>query len=132
MVLLAGGTFAGQKEQEAPFGGQHVQTNIKLLMTAAVIFSLLLTVRSFAASQIRIVRMSDVHGDVQIDRNTGQGYEKAFLNFPLTQGVKIQTKQDGRAEVEFEDGSALPSITPDTVIEFPQLSLGERIHQSEP
>src|ERR1700745_1601038 len=95
---------------------------IKLLVAAAVISSLLLTVRSFAASQIRIVRLSDVHGDVQIDRNTGQGYEKAFLNLPLTQGVKIQTKQDGRAEVEFEDGSTL-RITPDAVIEFPQLSL---------
>jgi hypothetical protein len=57
--------------------------SIKLLMTAAVISSLLLTVRSFATSQIRIVRLSDVHGDVQIDRDTGQGYEKAFLNLPL-------------------------------------------------
>ena len=121
-----------RKSRRRRLGDSMYKLNIKLLMTAAVIFSLLLTVRSFAASQIRIVRMSDVHGDVQIDRNTGQGYEKAFLNFPLTQGVKIQTKQDGRGEVEFEDGSALPSITPDTVIEFPQLSLGERIHQSEP
>ena len=96
--------------------------SIKRLMTAAVISSLLLTVRSFATSQIRIVRLSDVHGDVQIDRNTGQGYEKAFLNLPLTQGVKIQTKQDGRAEAEFEDGSTV-RITPDAMIEFPQLSL---------
>src|ERR1700747_1960925 len=96
--------------------------SIKLPMTAAVISSLLLTVRSFATSQIRIVRLSDVHGDVQIDSNTGQGYEKAFLNLPLTQGVKIQTKQDGRAEVEFEDGST-SRITPAAVINFPHLSL---------
>jgi hypothetical protein len=105
LVQLARGTFAAQIEQKAPFGGNMYKLSIKLLMTAAVISSLLLTVRSFAASQIRIVRLSDVHGDVQIDRNTGQGYEKAFLNLPLTQGVKIQTKQDGRAGVEFEDGS---------------------------
>src|ERR1700745_1573036 len=95
---------------------------IKLLVAAAVISSLLLTVRSFADSQIRIVRLSDVQGDVQIDRNTGQGYEKAFLNLPITQGVKIQTKQDSRAEVESEDGSTL-RITSDAVIKFPQLSL---------
>ena len=67
------------------------------------------------------MRLSEVQGDVQVDRNTGQ-YEKAFLNLPITQGVKVQTGKDGRAEVEFEDGSTL-RMTPDTVIEFPQLSL---------
>jgi hypothetical protein len=101
--------------------------SIKLLMTAAVASSLLLsvpslTVSAFADSQARVVRLSQVQGDVQIDRNVGQGYEKAFLNLPVTQGVKLQTKKDGRAEVEFEDGSTL-RVTPDTVIGFPQLSL---------
>jgi hypothetical protein len=41
---------------------------------------------------------------------------------PVTQGNKIRTGDDGRAEVEFEDGSAL-RMTPNTVLEFPQLSL---------
>jgi hypothetical protein len=59
---------------------------------------------------------------VQVDRNTGQGFEKAFLNLPITRGLKLQTKHDGRAEVEFEDGSTL-RVTPDTLITFPQLSL---------
>jgi hypothetical protein len=77
---------------------------------------------AFADSQVRVVRLSEVQGDVKIDRNLGQGYEKAFLNLPITQGVKLQTKGGGRAEVEFEDGSTL-RITPDTIIEFPQLSL---------
>jgi FecR protein len=112
----------GSNEQEAPFGDNMYQLSIKLLMTTAVASSLLLVVPSFADSQTRIVRLSDVHGDVQIDRNTRQGYDKAFVNLPLTQGVKIQTKQDGRAEVEFEDGSTV-RITPDAMIEFPQLSL---------
>jgi hypothetical protein len=101
--------------------------SVKLLLTAAVVFSLLstipfLAVSALADSQARVVRLSDVQGDVQIDRNAGQGYEKAFLNLPITQGVKLQTKGDGRAEVEFEDGSTL-RVTPDTVIAFPQLSL---------
>jgi hypothetical protein len=95
---------------------------IKLLLAAAVASSFLLTNSSFADSQARVVRLSEVQGDVQIDRNLGQGYEKAFLNLPITQGVKLQTRKDGRAEVEFEDGSTL-RITPDTVIDFPQLSL---------
>ena len=76
----------------------------------------------FADSQVRIVRLSDVQGDVQVDRKTGQGYEKAFLNLPITQGMKIRTGKSGRAELEFEDSSSL-RIIPDTVIEIPQLSL---------
>jgi hypothetical protein len=90
-------------------------------LTAAAL-SLLLTVPAFADSQARVVRLSEVQGDVKVDRNAGQGIEKAFLNLPITQGIKLQTKNDGRAEVEFEDGSTL-RVTPDTVIDFPQLSL---------
>jgi hypothetical protein len=95
--------------------------SIKSFVTATVASFVLLIVPAFADSQARIVRLSEVQGDVQIDRNTGQ-YEKAFLNLPLTQGVKLQTRNDGRAEVEFEDGSTL-RITPNTVISLPQLSL---------
>ncbi|MGH9501052.1 MAG: DUF6600 domain-containing protein [Terriglobales bacterium] len=68
------------------------------------------------------MRLSDAEGDVLIDRNTGQGYEKAFLNLPLVQGMKIQTGKDGRAGLELEDGSTL-RLTPDSVLEIPQLSL---------
>src|SRR5437899_4557230 len=95
--------------------------SIALLSLAALACSLL-AVPSFADSQARIVRLSNVEGDVQIDRNTGQGYEKAFLNLPITQGAKLRAKNDGRAEVEFEDGSTV-RLTPGTVVEFPQLSL---------
>jgi hypothetical protein len=96
--------------------------SMKLLSAAAAGFCLLLTVPAFADSQIRMVRLSEVQGDVQVDRNTGQGLEKAFLNLPITQGVVLKTKRDGRAEVEFEDGSTV-RLTPDTVIDFAQLSL---------
>ena len=57
---------------------------------------------------------------VQIDRNTGQGFEKAFLNLPITQGTKIRTGADSRAEIEFEDGTTL-RLTPGTAVEFPEL-----------
>jgi hypothetical protein len=77
---------------------------------------------TFADSQARIVRLGDAQGDVRVDRNTGQGYEKAFLNLPITQGMKIQTGKDGRAALELEDGSSL-RLTPNTVLEIPQLSL---------
>jgi hypothetical protein len=92
-----------------------------LLITLAA-FTFLLTIPSFADSQARIVRLSQVDGNVQIDRNTGQGYEKAFLNLPVTQGVKLRTGADGRAEIEFENGSTL-RLAPDTVVEFSELAL---------
>src|SRR5437016_2859948 len=65
----------------------------------------LLPLPALANSQARIVRLSDVEGTVQIDRDAGQGYERAFLNMPIVQGTKLWTKDDGRAEVEFEDGT---------------------------
>ena len=77
---------------------------------------------AMADSQARIVRLSDVQGAVEIDRNTGQGYEKAIANMPLVEGMKLAAKAEGRAEVEFEDGSTV-RITPNTKIEFTALSL---------
>jgi hypothetical protein len=76
-------------------------------------------------SHVRIVRLSQViaprASDVQIDRNTGRGFENAFLNLPITEGTKLKTDV-GLAEVEFEDNSSL-RITPHTEIEFTQLAL---------
>ncbi len=98
------------------------RTTALSVLTLLVLVCGLLAIPSFADSQARIVRLSQVDGAVQIDRNTGQGFEKAFLNLPITQGMKLKTGLDGLAEVEFEDGSAV-RITPNTVISFPDLSL---------
>lgn len=97
-------------------------SKLNLWIALAVLIGGLVAVPVFADSQARIVRLSSVEGDVQIDRNTGQGYEKAFLNLPISQGVTLHANKDARAEVEFEDGSTL-RITPGTLIEFPTLSL---------
>ena len=90
-----------------------------LLLLAAFVCGLF-TLFAFADSQVRIVRLSDLDGEVQIDHGTG--YEKALRNMPITQGAKLWTKGGGLAEVEFEDGSTV-RLTPDTIVEFPQLSL---------
>lgn len=87
-----------------------------------LIASLLFTTLCFADSQVRIVRLSSVDGDVQVDRNTGQGFERAFLNLPITEGVKLQTGSGGRAEIEFEDGSVV-RLTPGALVEFSRLAL---------
>src|SRR5579862_2883437 len=77
---------------------------------------------AFADSQARIVRLSNVEGAVVVDRNSGQGYENAFLNMPIVQGMKVATKDDGRAEIEFEDGSTV-RIGPKSTLEFSALGL---------
>jgi hypothetical protein len=96
---------------------------ITVLVLAALVCGLL-ALPALASSHSRIVRLSDVEGAVQIDRNTGQGYEKAFLNMPITEGTKLWAKQDGRAEIEFEDSSVV-RIVPNTKINFSQLSLAD-------
>src|SRR6202041_4082527 len=93
-----------------------------MVLTAFV--CVFLAVPAAAESQARIVRLSDVQGGVQIDKNTGLGFENAFLNLPITQGTQVKTHDRGRAEVEFEDGSTL-RLTPNTTVEFRTLGLSE-------
>src|ERR1700721_3376372 len=79
---------------------------------------------ALAGSQARIVRLSDVQGSVQIDKNTGLGFENAFLNLPVMQGAQLRTRSTGRVEIEFEDGSTI-RLGPDTAVEFSTLSLSD-------
>jgi FecR protein len=74
-----------------------------------------------ADSQARIVRLSDVQGSVQINKNSGLGFENAFVNLPITQGTQLRTGATGRAEIEFEDGSSM-RLGPNTNVEFSHLS----------
>src|SRR5580698_3580069 len=78
-------------------------------------------VRAPGTSKVRIVRLSEVKGAVQLDRNTGVGFEQAMPNLPIVEGNHLQTGT-GVAEVEFEDNSTL-RLAPDTVIDFPELEL---------
>src|SRR5208283_4619628 len=91
-----------------------------MILTAMV--CTLCALPAVADSQVRIVRLSDVQGTVQIDKNSGLGFENAFLNMPVTQGSQLRTGANGRAEVEFEDGSSM-RLTPNTTVEFSTLSL---------
>jgi hypothetical protein len=79
---------------------------------------------AMADSQARIVRLSDVQGSVQIDKNTGLGFENAFINLPITQGTQLRTGDTGKAEIEFEDGSSM-RLTPHTTVQFSALSLSD-------
>jgi len=91
------------------------------LITLLILWS---AVACVADSQARIVRLSYLEGDVQLDRGDGNGYARAFLNMPLIEGASLWAKDDGRAEVEFEDGSTL-RLAPGAIVRFGELRLRE-------
>ena len=71
-------------------------------------------------TQVRIVRLSFVEGDVRYHRPDGL-WEAAVLNLPIQQGFGLQTA-DGYAEVEFGNGLVV-RLANDTSLEFTVLAL---------
>jgi len=77
-----------------------------------------------SVSYARIVRLSYVSGDVQIVRpDQSDKWQAAFANMPIQQGFTLGTN-DGRAEVEFENGSAL-WLAEKSMLQFTELSLSD-------
>ena len=97
------------------------RTGMLLIVCFAVAGGLLATSAS-ADSKIRIVRLSEVQGSVQISHAGGEALGRAFINLPVVEGTRVKTGVDGRAEVEFEDGSTL-RLAPGTELRFTHLSL---------
>ena len=76
---------------------------------------------SQANSKVRIVRLSEVKGEVQLDRKIDRGFENAMANLPVTEGASLKTG-NGVAEVEFEDNSTV-RVAQNSLVEFPRLEL---------
>ncbi len=66
---------------------------------------------------VRGVRLSDAEGGVQILQGTQLLTDQAPPNMTLYEGTRIITADDGRAEVEMDDGSML-RLTPDSSLSF--------------
>ena len=54
----------------------------------------------------------------------GQGLERAILNSPVVEGTHLVTGNDGLAEVEFENQSAL-RLTENSEVKFSQLLMND-------
>lgn len=65
------------------------------------------------AQAARAVRLSYVEGDVHLFQGSQALTDQAVANTPLFEGARIETGNDGRAEIQFEDGS-LARISPDS------------------
>ncbi|MBV9670580.1 MAG: FecR domain-containing protein [Acidobacteriales bacterium] len=96
----------------------------RLLLTIAFVAFVISSAFSQVDSNVRVVRLSYVNGDVQMDRGTGNGYETALLNMPVVSQAHIRTGEDGEAELEFEGGSTL-RLTPGTEIAMSELGLSK-------
>ena len=61
----------------------------KMLAVWALFAGVLVVVSASAESKARIVRLSEVQGSVQMDRATGDGFDKTFLNMPVVEGSRL-------------------------------------------
>ena len=90
-----------------------ITRGVRLLCFASTLF-VLSALPSFAATapNMRMVRLSVAQGDVQIDRNSGTGWEQALNNMPVIAGARIFAGDNSKAEIEFEDGSTVRLVGP--------------------
>jgi FecR protein len=75
------------------------------LMVAGALVLTFTTAAQQAGPQARAVRLSDVDGQVQLSQGNQVLASQAMVNAPLFEGTQISTSDDGRAEIQFEDGS---------------------------
>ena len=68
-----------------------------------------------AGSPARAVRLSSVDGQVQISQGKQVVASAAVANAPLFEGSTVTTGDDGRAEIQFEDGS-VARISPNSAL----------------
>jgi hypothetical protein len=99
----------------------HVSLRLPALL-AALLLLVTMAAADTDVSHVRIVRLSYVSGDVQVDQPGSAGSEKALLNMPVVEGMTIRTGDDGEAELEFESGTAV-RVAPGSQLDIPQLEL---------
>jgi hypothetical protein len=69
----------------------------------------------------RAVRLSYVDGKVQLAQDGQVLADQAVINTPLMQGTTITTAEDGKAEIQFEDGS-VARIAPNSTLTLSTLA----------
>lgn len=96
------------KDRKLKFGFGTVG---RAVLVALLVGALPGSARAFDDLIARSGRLAYVSGDVRILNAGSPDATAAQLNMPLSEGVRVETGDDGEAEVEFEDGS-LVRMTP--------------------
>jgi hypothetical protein len=78
-------------------------------MAALVVGAVVLVpaLRADDGAQTRAVRLSSVEGQVRIAQGGQVLADPALQNTPLFEGTQVSTAEDGRAELQFDDGSVV-------------------------
>jgi len=84
-------------------------------MIAAGVAAFLLTAGLRAEDGGQAARLSNVDGQVRILQNDQVLAESAIANTPIFEGTRVAAASDGRAEIQFQDGS-LARVSPDSVM----------------
>lgn len=97
----------------------------RYLSMAAVVLTLLLSVpgRTLAETTQHYARLSHVEGGVEVLQGDQTAFEQAVPNMPLAEGSRVQTGGDGRAEVQFENGS-VARLTPKSSMTIMKIERG--------
>jgi len=97
---------------------------LALALVAVAVLALPASVAAYNDySKVRIVRVSLVEGDVQIQRADEPDWEQAIVNMPIRHGDRLATGS-GRAEIEFENG-ATARLAENSALEFTELALAD-------
>ncbi len=70
----------------------------------------------------RVARLSFLAGELKVQRADNTGEDSAVPNMTLREGTRILAGEDGRAEIEFEDGS-LVRLTPGSSLSLDSLAV---------
>jgi len=73
-----------------------------------------------ATPAARAVRLSSVDGQVQLSQGKQVVAASAVANTPLFEGTTVTTAEDGRAEIQFEDGS-VARLSPNSALTLTSL-----------
>lgn len=68
-----------------------------------------------SAPASRAVHLSFVEGQVRVTQGSQVIAEGATANMPLFEGMQVSTEEDGRAEIQFDDGSVV-RLSPNTTV----------------
>jgi len=75
-------------------------------------------------NDVRVVRLTDVEGEVKVYQGDHVAFEQAEPNMPAVQGMRFVTSANGRLEIQFEDGS-VARVTPNSSIRLTKLRRNE-------
>jgi len=105
--------------------GNRMRSNWWLVLAAAAFGSMMLSqaARADDAGQqaTAAARLSSVDGSVKISLDGQVLADPAVVNAPLFPGTQVETGDDGKAEIQFEDGS-VARLSPDSSLKLTSLS----------